>query len=83
MDTGGIVVASIIGLVITLWIAYELIRSAVKAAMKEQNALIKKQNDILLMMLNKQGFSKDDLYEIFRKDKGDIWSLMKNETTTI
>lgn len=73
-----IVMASIIGFVIMLAIYHAVIKSAVKAAMKDQNQLIKKQNDILLMMLNKQGVDKDELMDIFLQEKKDMWPSLIN-----
>lgn len=66
--------AGVIGLVIF----YYIIEGAVRSGTKELRTIQKKQNDILLMLLNRQGIGKDELQEIFLKEKKDLWSAMKN-----
>lgn len=78
MNTTEIIVVSAAGFCIWLWIMYALIKAAVKSGAKEQNSLIQKQNDILVMMLNKMGVDKDELIEIFLQEKKALWTSLKN-----
>lgn len=68
----------IIGAIFWLIIMYYLIAGAVSSALKEQTKLLKKQNNILLKMLNEQGVDKDELNDTFVMEKKDLWSTMKN-----
>jgi len=69
---------AIVGMIIT----YYLIAGAVSAGMQKSNAIMKKQNDILLKMLNEQGVDKDELTELFLMEKKELWPSMKNKQSS-
>jgi hypothetical protein len=69
-----IITTAIIGIIIL----YFLISGAVSSGTKEQTKLLKKQNDILLKMLNEQGVDKQELLDVFVAEKTDLWPTMKS-----
>lgn len=78
MDISNNIGMIVIGSIAWLVIMYYLISSAVSSGIKEQTKLLKKQNDILLKMLNEQGISKQELSDTFLEEKKALWPGMKN-----
>lgn len=73
LDSTGVIVVSLIGLVITLWIAFEIIRSAVLSALKKENEKQEgyqlKQTRLLSELLKHNGVDEQRIIDILDPSK--------------
>lgn len=70
-----------LGGLICLFILHWVIASAVKQANKPLRDEVKKQNYLLMKLLNQQGVSKDEIMDLFVEQKADVLQSLKNSNT--
>jgi hypothetical protein len=60
-------------IIISVWICYELIKSAMQKANEGIEFHLKKQNRLLTKLLEKQGATYEELYKVYSDSDEEFW----------
>jgi hypothetical protein len=69
-------------ILISIWICYELIKSAVQKANEGVEDHLKTQNRLLIKLLEKQGATYDDLFKVYTDSDEDFWKGLTNPNSS-
>ena len=72
-----VILGGIGGVILTLLILHTLIRSAVAAALRRSEYFQDRQSRILVMLLKKQGLSRDEIIKLIESKDDDFWDLIE------
>lgn len=71
--SGTYIIAAGVSVITSVWICYELVKSAFRKANEGIEYQLKQQNRLLIKLLEKEGATYDDLYKVFTDTDEEFW----------